>query len=70
MHDDILLKEACEAIMNDDGFGELESDNSCYEVYSNPDNDCCGRNIAVETPTPSPLPRLNKILVIIEPYSN
>ena len=58
-------EEACEAIMNDDNFGELESadsldesftdsTSSCSEVDSNPDNDYCGRTIAVETSTPSP----------------
>ena len=58
-------EEYCEAIMNDDNFGELESadsldesftdsTSSCSKVNSNPDNDYCVRNIAVETPTPSP----------------
>ena len=47
-------EEACEALMNDDNFGELESVDSldesfidstspCSEVDSNPDNDYCGR---------------------------
>ena len=58
-------EKACEAIMNDDGFGKLESTDSldesfidstssCSEVDSKPDNDYYVRNIAVETPTPSP----------------
>ena len=58
-------KEACEALTNDDNFGEFESADSlnesftdsissCSEVDSNPDNDYCGRTIAVETPNLSP----------------
>ena len=58
-------EEACEALMNDGNFGELESADSldesftdstrsCPEFDSNPDNDYCGRIIAIETPTPSP----------------
>ena len=58
-------EEACEAIMNDDDFDELESadsldesftysSSSCSEVDSNSDNNYCGCTIAVQTPTPSP----------------
>ena len=58
-------EEACEALTNDDNFGEFESADplnesftdsisSCSEVDSNPHNDYCGRTIAVETPNLSP----------------
>ena len=58
-------EEVCEAIMNDDDFGELESadsldesftdfTSSCSDVDSNPDNNYCGQTIAIETRTPSP----------------
>ena len=58
-------EDACEAITNDDNFGELESadsldenftdsTNSCSKVDPNPDNNYCGQTISAETPTPSP----------------
>ena len=45
-------EEVCEALMNDDNFGELESVDSLDESFidstspcpsTNPDNDYCGR---------------------------
>ena len=74
-------EEACEAIMNDDSFGKLESANSldesftdskssCSEVDSISDKNYCGWTIATETPTPSPArqrPRARKRVETMEP---
>ena len=54
-------EQACKAILNDDGIGEMESadsldesfsntSSSCSETDSDPENDYCGRVINVVTP--------------------